>query len=137
MLTSKTRWCSGTNLKLISWIAGQTIQLDFKAFQYVLSILSLGDVPSMIAIEERKTPRLVEAKSVWSRPTRARMVRLGLLAMLMRRWRKANQFVAAGPKTAGGWFSELVLFVSVVWWKEVRVWGGLEGGREVRLTTTV
>lgn len=48
----------------------------------------------------RKHPRLAEAKTVWSVSTRAAIVRLGREGKLMRRARKANQVVAAGPNTA-------------------------------------
>ena len=55
----------------------------------------------MIAIEDRKQNRFVDAKTVWSVRTRAAMVRFGEAVKLIRRERKANQVVAAGPKTAG------------------------------------
>ena len=51
-------------------------------------------------MDERKQKRLVEAKTDWSVRTRAAMVRLGEEGKLMRRARKENQVVAAGPKTA-------------------------------------
>lgn len=50
-------------------------------------------------MDERKQKRFVEAKTVWSVRTRAAMVRLGDVGKLMRRERKENQVVAAGPKT--------------------------------------
>lgn len=65
-------------------------------------------------MDERKQKRFVEAKTVWSVRTRAAMVRLGDVGKLMRRERKENQVVAAGPKTAvlggrrGGFVSWLV-----------------------------
>ena len=51
-------------------------------------------------MDERKQKRFVEAKTVWSVRTRAAMVRLGEAGKLMRRARRENQVVAAGPKTA-------------------------------------
>lgn len=50
---------------------------------------------------DKKTNIFVEAKTVWSTATLASMVRLGRRGMLMRRARKANQVVAAGPKMTG------------------------------------
>jgi hypothetical protein len=54
----------------------------------------------MIAMEERKQHRFVGVKTSWSKATRAPIV-VYLLERVTRRWRKANQVVAAGPKTAG------------------------------------
>lgn len=68
---------------------------------YVLSIFALGDDPSIIAMEERKTSRLVGVKMSWSIATRAIVV-VVRVERFTRRWRKANQVVAAGPKIAGG-----------------------------------
>lgn len=51
-------------------------------------------------MDERKQKRFVDAKTVWSVTTRAAMVRLGEAGKLMRRARRENQVVAAGPKTA-------------------------------------
>ena len=52
-----------------------------------------------MAMEERKQKRLVGVKTSWSRATRAPIV-VYLPERVTRRWRKANQVVAAGPKTA-------------------------------------
>lgn len=55
-----------------------------------------------MAIEDRKQNRFVDAKTVWSVSTRAPMVRLGRAGKFIRRARKENQVVAAGPKIAAG-----------------------------------
>lgn len=55
-----------------------------------------------MAIDDRKQKRLLDAKTVWSVSTRAPIVRLGRVGKLIRRARKENQVVAAGPKTAVG-----------------------------------
>jgi hypothetical protein len=52
-----------------------------------------------MAMEERKKKRFVGVKSSWSRATRAPIV-VYLPERVTRRWRKANQVVAAGPKIA-------------------------------------
>lgn len=98
-LTTNTLCSSGTNLKLIACTHGQTIQFFCSAVGYVLSSLSLGLVPSIIAILLRKTKRFVDAKTVWSVRTRAAMVVFGFLRTILF-WRILNQVVAAGPKTA-------------------------------------
>lgn len=51
-------------MKLMACTAGQSIQFFCSAGQYALSSLSLGLVPSMIAMLLRKQNRLVEAKTV-------------------------------------------------------------------------
>ena len=51
-----------------------------------------------MAILLKKQNMFVVAKTLWSVRTRAAMVRLGRLGILMRRAKKANQVVAAGPK---------------------------------------
>lgn len=53
-------------------------------------------------MDERKQNRFVDAKTLWSVRTRAAMVRFGRVGKLIRRARKENQVVAAGPKTAEG-----------------------------------
>ena len=73
---------------------------------------------------DKKTNMLVLAKTVWSTATRARMVRFGDWGMLIRRARKANQVVAAGPKMTapgGGWLDR---------GKEKREWRG--GGEDIQ-----
>lgn len=78
----------------------------------------------MIACEERKQRRFVGVKMSWSIATRVRIVALeeGFPFMIMRRWRKENQVVAAGPKIA---MSHISLSLDESW------------RREGELTTTV
>lgn len=76
---------------------GHTIQFLLNAFQYVLSSLSLGLEPSMIAMDDRKTKRFVDAKTIWSVATRAAISRF-LFGRTILVWRNLNQVVAAGPK---------------------------------------
>lgn len=98
-LTTKTRWWSGTSLKLIACTNGQTIQFFCSAFAYVLSSLSFGLVPSIIAMLLRKTKRLVLAKIVWSAATRATISKFLFFNTILF-CRNLNQVVAAGPKIA-------------------------------------
>lgn len=74
------------------------------AVPYVLAIFAFGEDPSIIAWEERKQRRFRGVKISWSISTRVRIVAFeeGFLFMIMRRWRKENQVVAAGPKIAVG-----------------------------------
>ena len=98
--TTKTRCSNGTNRKFTACTAGHTIQFFFSASQYVPRSFSPGSLPSISAMEDKKQKRLVEAKTVWSVRTRAPMVRFGEAGKLIRRARRENQVVAAGPKTA-------------------------------------
>ena len=98
-MTTNTLNSNGTYAKLTNCTPGQTCQFFFKAVVYVDFSFSRGEEPSMIAMEERKQKRFVGVKRSWSRATRAPMV-VYLPGSVTRRWRKANQVVAAGPKIA-------------------------------------
>lgn len=71
-----------------------------------------------MAILLRKQPRFREAKTVWSVRTRAAIVRLGREGKLIRRARKANQVVAAGPKMAEEMLSWRLFFEKLGRWRE-------------------
>jgi hypothetical protein len=68
----------------------------------------------MMAWEERKQRRFVGVKINWSIATRVRIVALeeGFPLIMIRRWRKENQVVAAGPKIAR---SRVVSLGFLVW----------------------
>lgn len=64
MFTTMTRCSSGTSVKFAACTQGHTIQFLVKAVLYVLSSLSFGLVPSMIAMELKKQNRFVDANTV-------------------------------------------------------------------------
>jgi hypothetical protein len=68
---------------------------------YAFFNFSFGELPSRYAIEDRKKPMLMGAKTNWSHATRAAMVLL-VDERVTRRARKEYHVVAAGPNTARG-----------------------------------
>lgn len=99
ILAKKRRYCKGMSEKLMTWTAGQTIQLAFSAGHQVLSMRSFTLLPSMVAMLLRNTPIMTGAKPSWSQATRARTSAFLLFLTLTLRARNANHVVATGPKT--------------------------------------